>query len=316
VSPGGGENVGNVRAGAGGARVEHDWFPGRIPANVALGRDVYVDTSYGFATFASERDPGLVLGDATGAYDRASFVVGPARPRDGRRLLGPQRAYVVCHDRVAIGSHALLAVGRRRHRHVALAAGGPGSAASLAARRAVLRAAAAHPRRLLPALGEPRPVRIEDNVWVGFDAVVLPGVTLGRGCVVAAKCVVADDVPPYAVVAGSPPRVVRTLDPTTAPRRAPRRSAGTAADDGRRVRRARAARAAPRSSSSATSSAAPSAAWRGTTCNTCWASRDSDTTCGSSRTATTTPRATTPPARSSTRTRSTASRSRRTRSRA
>jgi hypothetical protein len=158
---------------------------------------------------------------------------------------------------VAIGSHALLAVGRRRHRHVALAAGGPGSAASLAARRAVLRAAAAHPRRLLPALGEPRPVRIEDNVWVGFDAVVLPGVTLGRGCVVAAKCVVADDVPPYAVVAGSPPRVVRTLDPTTAPRRATRRSAGTAADDGRRVRRARAARAAPRSSCSATSSAAP-----------------------------------------------------------
>jgi acetyltransferase-like isoleucine patch superfamily enzyme len=217
VSPGGGENVGNVRGGPGGAHVEHDWFPGRIPANVALGRDVYVDTSYGFAPFASERDPGLVLGDATGAYDRASFFVGPR----GLVTVGDYSVlngvYVVCHDRVTIGSHALLAWGAVVTDAWHSPAGRPDSAGSLAARRAVLRAAAAHPRRLLPALGEPRPVRIEDNVWVGFDAVVLPGVTLGRGCVVAAKCVVADDVPPYAVVAGSPPRVVRTLDPDDGP---------------------------------------------------------------------------------------------------
>jgi acetyltransferase-like isoleucine patch superfamily enzyme len=56
-------------------------------------------------------------------------------------------------------------------------------------------------------------VVIEDNVWVGFDTVILPGVRLGRGCVIGCKTVIAADVPPYAVVAGSPPRVIRMLAP-------------------------------------------------------------------------------------------------------
>jgi acetyltransferase-like isoleucine patch superfamily enzyme len=212
--------VSNVRATREGARLEHDWYPGTIPPNVALGRDVYVDTSYGFDAFASEREPGLVLGDATGAYDRASFLVGPR----GQVTVGAYTVlngvYVVCHERVTVGSHALLAWGAVVT-DTWLPPAAPGARADdpngLAARRAVLRAAAAHPDRLLPALSAPRPVTIEDAVWVGFDAVVLPGVTLGRGCVVAAKCVVAEDVPPYAVVAGSPPRVVRMLDPDDTP---------------------------------------------------------------------------------------------------
>ena len=47
------------------------------------------------------------------------------------------------------------------------------------------------------------------DVWVGYGALVLPGVTIGPGAVVAATSVVASDVPPYAVVAGNPARVVR-----------------------------------------------------------------------------------------------------------
>ena len=58
--------------------LEWDWYAGGIPANVEFGRDVYIDTSYGFAACFSELKPGVVMGDATGAYDRASFVVGPA----------------------------------------------------------------------------------------------------------------------------------------------------------------------------------------------------------------------------------------------
>jgi virginiamycin A acetyltransferase len=45
---------------------------------------------------------------------------------------------------------------------------------------------------------------------VGYSALVLPGVTIGDGAVVAAGSVVARDVPPYAVVAGNPARVVRS----------------------------------------------------------------------------------------------------------
>jgi virginiamycin A acetyltransferase len=47
------------------------------------------------------------------------------------------------------------------------------------------------------------------DVWLGYESLVLPGVTIGHGAVVGARAVVSRDVPPYAVVAGNPARVVR-----------------------------------------------------------------------------------------------------------
>lgn len=54
------------------------------------------------------------------------------------------------------------------------------------------------------------PVVIEDDVWLGQNAVVLPGCRIGRGAVVAAGAVVTRDVGPYEIVAGVPARVIRT----------------------------------------------------------------------------------------------------------
>ena len=48
-----------------------------------------------------------------------------------------------------------------------------------------------------------QPVIIEDDVWIGFRAIVIKGVTIGRGSIVAAGAVVTHDVPRYAVVAGA-----------------------------------------------------------------------------------------------------------------
>ncbi|WP_232631708.1 CatB-related O-acetyltransferase [Methylobacterium sp. Leaf118] len=50
---------------------------------------------------------------------------------------------------------------------------------------------------------------IGHDVWLGFHSTILPGVTVGDGAVVAAHAVVSADVPPYAIVAGNPARVVR-----------------------------------------------------------------------------------------------------------
>lgn len=50
---------------------------------------------------------------------------------------------------------------------------------------------------------------VEDDVWIGFGAVLLSGITIGRGAIVAAGSVVTRDVPPYSVVAGNPSRVVK-----------------------------------------------------------------------------------------------------------
>jgi len=49
-----------------------------------------------------------------------------------------------------------------------------------------------------------RPIRIGRDVWLGANAIILAGVTIGDGAVVAAGAVVREDVPPYAVVAGVP----------------------------------------------------------------------------------------------------------------
>lgn len=56
-----------------------------------------------------------------------------------------------------------------------------------------------------------RPITIGDDVWIGGNAVVLPGVTIGSGSVVAAGAVVTRDVPPGVIAGGNPCRVLRPL---------------------------------------------------------------------------------------------------------
>lgn len=53
------------------------------------------------------------------------------------------------------------------------------------------------------------PVIINDYVWVGTKVIILPGVTIGKGAVIAAGAVVTKAVPEYAVVGGNPARVLK-----------------------------------------------------------------------------------------------------------
>ena len=55
------------------------------------------------------------------------------------------------------------------------------------------------------------PVTIEDDVWIGANAVILPGVTIGEHCVVAAGAIVTKDVPPHSLVAGVPAKVIKNI---------------------------------------------------------------------------------------------------------
>jgi virginiamycin A acetyltransferase len=50
---------------------------------------------------------------------------------------------------------------------------------------------------------------VGNDVWLGYQSLVLPGVTVGDGAIIAAASVVSADVPPYSIVAGNPARVVR-----------------------------------------------------------------------------------------------------------
>ncbi|AUG58715.1 MAG TPA: acetyltransferase [Ruminiclostridium sp.] len=54
-----------------------------------------------------------------------------------------------------------------------------------------------------------KPVVIGDDVWIAARAIILPGVTIGKGAIIGAGAVVTKDVPEYAVVGGNPARVIR-----------------------------------------------------------------------------------------------------------
>lgn len=64
-------------------------------------------------------------------------------------------------------------------------------------------------RPILEQGGERRRIEIGADVWIGSNAVILPGVRIGSGAVVAANATVTKDVPPMAIVGGTPARVLR-----------------------------------------------------------------------------------------------------------
>lgn len=192
-------------------RLPHDWYDGQLPPNVVIHPTAFLETSYALNMFRSCRTAGLVMCEASGAYDQTSFVVGP----DGAVNVGAftclNSATLLCQREIRIGRHCLLAWGS------VLMDTWPAGGENMSARRSAMLSSSADPCRHPPMCGRAMPIILEDNVWVGFDAVVMPGVTLGRGCVVGCKTVVRQDVEPYTVIAGEPPRVIRRLDPHDVP---------------------------------------------------------------------------------------------------
>jgi acetyltransferase-like isoleucine patch superfamily enzyme len=182
-----------------------DWFPGTIPENVVIDETAYVETTYSFSLYRSEEPAGARIGRGASTYLGTMFDVG----RRGRVTLGEYAlvhgARIVCDAEVVIGDYCLISwnVVLMDTYRVPLDPG--------ARRRELERAPRRAPRRLAADVLA-RPVRIGRNVWIGFDACVLPGVTIGEGSVVGARSVVVGDVPPHTVVVGNPARVIRRLE--------------------------------------------------------------------------------------------------------
>jgi acetyltransferase-like isoleucine patch superfamily enzyme len=185
-------------------QIPGDWCDVGIPDNAAIHETAYVATSQAFQDFRSRREVGLTAAEGAGIYYGCMFDVGPA----GRVSLGRccllTAAVVYCDDSVTIGDHCLISwnvVIMDSYR----------TPIDPWQRRAALRALPTRADRR-PETTATRPVRIGNNVWLGFDTVVLPGVTIGDGSIVGCRSVVAEDVPPYTLVAGNPARVIRQLD--------------------------------------------------------------------------------------------------------
>jgi virginiamycin A acetyltransferase len=50
---------------------------------------------------------------------------------------------------------------------------------------------------------------VENDVWIGYDSLIMPGVHIGNGAIIATRSVVAKDVPPYSIFGGNPARLIR-----------------------------------------------------------------------------------------------------------
>jgi acetyltransferase-like isoleucine patch superfamily enzyme len=179
----------------------HDWWPERLPPNVAIGEGSWLYSSFAFLHYRSERPCGLRVGQNSGLYKDTLFDLGPegeVRIGDYCTIAG---VIISSNGRVLIGDYALVSY------NVIMAD-------SFAA---VPEARTETPEGQLRTAAAPGSIVIGDNVWIGAQATVLAGARIGEGAIIGAGSVVDFEVPPYAIVVGNPARVVGWARPKERP---------------------------------------------------------------------------------------------------
>jgi acetyltransferase-like isoleucine patch superfamily enzyme len=186
-------------------RVENDWWKDPIPTNVEFGDGFYCETAQVFRFMRNKAPHALRFGNHVSCYAGCSFALGV----NGKGVVGDftllNGALVMAEERIEIGSHCLISW------NVGIA---DSDFHPLEPAQRLIDAHALAPfykdRPPRPKL-ETRPVKIADNVWIGMNAIILKGVTIGENSVVAAGSVVVKSVPANTVVAGNPAVVVKTF---------------------------------------------------------------------------------------------------------
>ncbi len=151
------------------------WVQGR--GDIVIGENVLIDGRCNFFFAARYTDnPILEIGDNTGIGNHCSFVVG---------------------NRITLGKHCRLAAAIQ----IFDVSGHPVDPADRLAGK--------------PAnLEDVRPVTIGDNVWIGSNVIIHPGVTIGDNSVISTGSVVMSSVPANTVVAGNPARQIKVIPPS------------------------------------------------------------------------------------------------------
>jgi acetyltransferase-like isoleucine patch superfamily enzyme len=186
--------------------VEDDWYPEPIPPNVEFGEGFYCESAQVFKKLISEKPGAVIFGNHVSVYAGCSFAIAA----NGRCTVGDftllNGAIIMAEDTIDIGSHCLISWG-------------VGIADSdfhplEPAQRLIDSQALAPFFKNRP----PRPklktaaVKIGNNVWIGMNAVILKGVTIGDNSVVAAGAVVTKSIPANTIVAGNPAVTVKKFE--------------------------------------------------------------------------------------------------------
>ncbi len=173
------------------------WDYGELSDNIRLGNDCFLERKASFDRYRSTLNPGLVIGDGVKVYTWTVFNVEPSgyvEVGDDSVLVG---AVFMCQQSIRIGKRVVISYNvtiadsdfhpidpdLRRADAIANAPSGDQSG-----RPAIIAA----------------PISVEDDAWIGIGAIILKGVTIGRGARVEAGAVVTKDVPPQTIAAGNP----------------------------------------------------------------------------------------------------------------
>lgn len=185
--------------------VESDWWSKPIPPNVQFGEGFYCESAQIFRHLRSKNPRAVVIGKHVSCYAGCSFAIGDKGSCSIGDFTLLNGALIMAEERIEIGAYCLISW------NVGLA-DSDFHPLEPAQRRIDAHALApffeGRPPR--PTLST-APVTISDNVWIGMNAIILKGVTVGENSVVAAGSVVTKSVPPNVVVAGNPAQIVRPL---------------------------------------------------------------------------------------------------------
>jgi len=162
-----------------GSYIESPWMITN-PANIFIGRNFTALSRFRLETFdeyLGERfSPKIIIGDNV-AFNNDCHIGCINRIEIGNNVLGASRIYISDHYHGRIEADDLEQVPTRRK------------------------------------LFSKGPVVIKDNVWIGEGVAILPGVTIGMNAIIGANSVVTKDIPPNAVAAGIPAKVIKILSP-------------------------------------------------------------------------------------------------------
>ena len=185
--------------------VEHDWYDKPVPENIVWGERLYLETAQIFRHFKGRKNPALEIGNDVSIYAGCAFAIGV----NGHCKIGNHTllngALVMAEEEITIGNHCLISW------NVGLADSDFHPIEPALRMQDTLALSPYFPNRPERPKIETKPIHICDNVWIGMNAVVLKGVTIGENSVVAAGAIVTRDVPPNTVVAGNPAKIVKEL---------------------------------------------------------------------------------------------------------
>jgi acetyltransferase-like isoleucine patch superfamily enzyme len=183
-----------------GKKLVNDWCDFPVPENIVVGVNTMIDSSFCFEKYFSEKKIGLKLGDNI-TIQKSSL----ATELNGYIEIGDYSfiscATIIANESVSIGNYVFIGNGvtivdtdfhpldpaKRLQDTIAISTVGDKS------------------RR--PAFVS-MPVVVEDDVWIGFNASILKGVTIGKGSIIQPGSVVLKDIPAGSIVAGNPARII------------------------------------------------------------------------------------------------------------